>query len=128
MVVTAAVVISLTVIAVVAIASRSGGGGGGIGGFNACITQTRFLVLVRHQGGHSPVETIKERGRDAVVGEVVNDRGRDAVVGGVATDQPPTLGGAAAADGRYVMSTATPLGRDASAIEGCWDRSFPIAP
>ena len=28
----------------------------------------------------------------------------------------------------YVMSTATPLGRDASAIVGCWDRFLPIAP
>jgi hypothetical protein len=62
------------------------------------------------------VETIKDRVRDAVVGEVVTDR------------QLTTLGGAATANGRYVMSTATQLGRGATAIEGCWDRFFPIAP
>jgi hypothetical protein len=62
--------------------------------------------------------------------ETIEDRVHDAVVGEVATNRPPTtiLGGAAAANGRYVMSTATPLGRDASAIERCWDRFFPVAP
>jgi hypothetical protein len=115
---TAAAVISMGAFAVFAFVGSGGDGGnsGGVGAFNACITQTRFLGLVRHGYGNSFVETIKDRVRDAVVGEV-------------ATDRPPTtLGGAAAANGRYVMSTATPLGRDATAIEGCWDRFFPIAP
>lgn len=115
---TAAAVISMGAFAILAFVGSGGDGGnsGGVGAFNACITQTRFLVLVRHGDGNSVVETIKDRVRDAVVGEI-------------ATDSPPiTLGGAAAANGRYVMSTATPLGRDATAIEGCWDRFFPIAP
>src|SRR5579864_3388965 len=61
--------------------------------------------------------------------ETIKDRVSDAIVGQVAPGQPPTtLGGAAAANGRYVISTATPLGRDAIAIEGCWDRFFPLAP
>jgi hypothetical protein len=108
---TAAAVISMGAFAVFAFV-----GSGGVGAFNACITQTRFLGLVRHGYGNSFVETIKDRVRDAVVGEV-------------ATDRPPTtLGGAAAVNGRYDMSTATPLGRDATAIEGCWGRFFPIAP
>ena len=115
---TAAAVISMGAFAVFAFVGSGGDGGnsGGVGAFNACITQTRFLVLVRHGDGNSVVETIKDRVGDAVVGEVATDR------------SPTTLGGAAAANGRYVMSTATPLGRDATAIEGCWDRFFPVAP
>lgn len=115
---TAAVVISMVAFAVGAFVGsrRDGGDSGGMAAFNACITQTRFLVLVRHGSGSSVIETVKDRGRGAVVGEVASGR------------TPATLGGAAAATGRYVMSTATPLGRDASAIEGCWDRVFPIAP
>jgi hypothetical protein len=115
---TAAALISMGAFAVVAFVGSGGDGGnsGGIRAFNACITQTRFLGLARHGYGNSFSETIKDRMRHVAVGDV-------------ATDRPPsTVGGAAAANGRYVMSTATPLGRDATAIEGCWDRFFPIAP
>jgi hypothetical protein len=110
-----AAVISMGAFAMFAVVG-SGDGNSRVGAFNACITQTRFLVLVRHRDGNGFGETIKDRVRHTVVGEVVTDR------------SPTTLGGAAAANGRYVMSTATPLGRDATAIEGCWDRFFPVAP
>jgi hypothetical protein len=111
-----AAVISMGAFAVFAFVGSGGDGSSRVGAFNACITQTRFLFLVRHRDGNGFGETIKDRVRDAVVGEVVTDR------------PPTTLGGAAAANGRYVMSTATPLGHDATAIEGCWDRFFPVAP
>ena len=100
---------------VVVVAFVGASDGGGVGAFNACVAQTRFLVLIRHGYGNSFVETIKDRVRGTVVGEV-------------ATDRPPTtLGGAAAVNGRYDMFTATPLGRDTTAIEGCWGRFFPTA-
>lgn len=108
---TSAAVIWMGGLAVVAFVGS--GNSGGVRAFNACITQTRFLVLVRHGSEHSLIATIKDRGRGTVVGEV-------------AAARTHTLGGAAAVNGRYVMSTATPLGRDATAIEGCWDRFFPI--
>lgn len=93
-----------------------------IRGFNACITHTSFLVLRRQRNRRpdrepeNPIESITDRARGAVVGEV----------GGSST--AAHLGGAAAVGGRYLMSTATPVGRDAGAVEGCWDRVFPIAP
>jgi hypothetical protein len=93
-----------------------GGGRGAMAAFNGCIRQTPFLVLVRPGSGSGVIETIKDRGRGAVEGEVAS--GRASAI----------LGGAAAGNGPYVMSAATPLGRDPSAIEGCWDRFFPIAP
>jgi hypothetical protein len=103
--------------AVVAFVSGGGSsGGGGVGGFNSCITGIRSLVLVRHGRENDVVETIKDRTLGAVVGEVAAGR------------HPNTLGGAAAGNGRYVMSTATPLGRDAVSIEKCWDGFSPIAP
>ena len=124
MVATAAAVTSIIAFEVVALVGggHGGGNGGHVGGngrrmaaVNACITQTRFLVLVRHGSGNGVIEMIKDRD-GAVVGEIASGR------------TPATLGGAAAADGRYVMSTATPVGRDATVIEDCWDRVFPIAP
>jgi hypothetical protein len=121
MVATAAVLISMVAVAAVVVAGRGGGDGGkGDGGhiaaFNGCISQTGFLVLVRHGFGNGVIETIKDRAHGAVEAEVASGRA------------PTTLAGAAAANGPYVMSTATPLGRDASSIEECWDRFFPIAP
>ena len=115
---TAVAVIPMGAFAVFAFVGTGGDGGnsGGVGAFNACITQTRFLGLVHRGYGNSFVETIQDRMRDAVVGEVAPGR------------SPTALGGASAANGRYVMSTATPVGRDATAIQGCWDRFFPIAP
>jgi hypothetical protein len=110
---TAAALISGAVVVAVFV---GGGNSGGVRAFDACITQTRFLVLVRHGYGNSLVETIKDRMLDAVVGEV-------------ATDRPATtLGGAEGVNGRYDMSTATPLGRDATTVEGCWGRFFPLVP
>ena len=89
---------------------------GGVGVFNACISHTRFLVLVDRGSRNGVIETIRDRANRGLVGEVAAGRA------------PVTLGGAAAGDGRYLMSTATPLGRDASAIETCWDRFSPISP
>jgi len=94
----------------------SSGRGGGLPAFNACIRATGFLALVQHGSRQAVIETLRDRALRVVEGEVASGRAA------------PILGGAATADGRYLMSTVTPLGRDASAIESCWDRVFPIAP
>jgi len=114
---TTAAVIWMVTFAVVTFvdSGRDGRSSGSVAQVNSCITQTRFLVLVRHGSGNRVIETINDRVRGSVVGEVASGRW-------------PTLGGAPAANGRYVMSTATPLGRDATAIEECWDRVFPMFP
>ena len=122
MVATAAAVISMVVLAVAVLGGRGGGGGsafnggGGVVAFNGCVRHTRFLALIRHGSKRGVIETIEDPARGTVQGDVAFGRA------------PTILGGAAAANGPYVMSTATPLGRDASAIERCWDRFFPIAP
>jgi hypothetical protein len=118
---TAAALISMIAFAVVAVPGS--GRDGGVAAVNACITQTRFLVLVRHGSGNNVIEMIKDRAHGAVVGELAvlpSDREAEAF--------PVTLAGSGARNGRYVMATATPLGRDAAAIEGCTDRLFRIAP
>jgi hypothetical protein len=93
-----------------------GGRSAGLGVFNACIGRRQFLTLARDRSGSKVLEVIDDRARDAKVGEVTS--GRDA----------GTLGGAAAGNGRFTMSTAATPGRDAIAIERCWDRYSPIAP
>jgi hypothetical protein len=109
-------VLAAAVLAATAFLIAGCGASGGLEVFNGCITHIRFLALARHQRDHGVVDTITDRSRDAVVGEVTTKRGSQ------------TLGGAAATNGRYVMSTAAPLGRDAGAIERCWDRYSPVDP
>jgi hypothetical protein len=97
--------------------ATSGQGGryrSGLEGFNTCINGDHSLALMRHRPGSRVIVTIMDRQHGTIVGEV-------------ATGRTTTLGGAAAINGRYEMSTATPTGHDASAIERCWDRFFPIA-
>jgi hypothetical protein len=103
------------------VAGCGGGGGrvidaGDLVTFDVCVDHTQFLMTVRHGQGMGLVAIIRDRARHAVVGEISN---RHPLV---------MLGGAAAAQGRYVMSTATPTGRDAGAIERCWDRISPVSP
>ncbi len=100
------------------IAVTNTGDNGGLGVFNACLGQNRFLVLVRRGNQHGVIETLRDRKSGALMGEVVPNTG----------PLPVMLGGAAAATIRYVMSTSTPLGRDPSAIENCWDSYSPVAP
>jgi hypothetical protein len=100
-----------------AVVELSGSGdSGGLHVFNACIAQKQFLVLVGHGNRHGVIETVTDRKSGGLVAEVADNRA-----------DPMMLGGAAAVANRYVMSTATPLGRDASAIEECWDSYSPVA-
>jgi hypothetical protein len=101
-----------------AVALSTTGRSGGLGVFNACIDQKQFLVLARNGNRHAVIETLKDRKNGVLMGEVTHNTG----------PLPIMLGGAAAATNRYVMSTSTPLGRDPSAIEGCWDSYSPVAP
>jgi hypothetical protein len=109
-------VIAAGACAVVAVSDT--GDSGGLRVFNACIAQRQFLLLVHHGNQHGVIETLRDRKSGALVGEIA------------ANNRVPRsmLGGAAAATNRYLMSTATPLGRDPSAIEDCWDSYSPVAP
>lgn len=114
-------VVAFAVFAVVAI----GGSGGGVPAFNACISQTRFLFLAKHGSGNKVIEMIKDRARGAEVAEF-------ALLPSVRAAEPLSspfgIAGAETANGRYVLFTRAPLGRDASAIERCGEPEFPLVP
>jgi hypothetical protein len=106
----------MTALALIAVAGcgSDGAGNAKLSSFQDCVDARHFFVLTR-------------QGPDTRVLVTIRDRARGTVVGEVATGKHATLGGAAAKNGRYLMSTATPLGRDAAAIENCWDHFFPVA-
>jgi hypothetical protein len=117
MVASAAAVISVVAFAVVAFAVRDGGARPA---FNACISQTRSLVLGRHASGNKAIALIRDRAHGAVVGEFAllpSERAAEAF--------STTLAGSGAQNGRHVVFTTDPVGRDATAIELCFDRVFP---
>jgi len=94
--------------------------GGSTEGFNACISQSRFLVLTRHASVGTVTEMISDRARGAVVGEFARFASERAAGG----FQVP-LAGTGAANGPYAMFTEVPLGRDARTIQLCFGRVFP---
>ena len=120
----AAAVSSVVAFAGVAFVGR---GGGGAASFNACISQTRFLVLVRHGSGNNVIEMIKDRAHGAVVGEFARFPSQRAAMAGALPGMTPA--GFGAENGRYLVSTTFPaLDPDATAIENCWSRFFPLTP
>jgi hypothetical protein len=116
-----AAVLTIVAFAVVAFVGR---GGGAEAAFNACISQPRFLVLVRHGSGNNVIEMIKDRAHGAVVGAFAllpSERAAEALT--------TTLAGFGARSDRYVVLTRVPaLDPDATAIERCWDRTVVSAP
>lgn len=125
----AAAVTSTVALTAVAL-SGCGGGAPAVGhgpgqpeAFNSCVRQTRFLVVVPHRSGTTVIELIKARGHSAVVG------GFAALPSARAANLFPTANaGSGARNGRYVMFTTVALGRNASAIQDCFDRFFPPSP
>jgi hypothetical protein len=121
----AAAVSSVVAFAVFAVVAVGGSGGGGVAAFNACISQTRFLVLAKHRSGNKVIEMIKDRAHGAVVGQFAL---LPSVRAAEALPAPFGIAGAGAANGRYVLFTRAPVGRDASAIERCGEPEFPLVP
>ena len=83
-----AVLISMSVLT--ASAFSDGGRSDGMKQFNACIAGSRFLLLVRHPRGSIVVETIKDRARREVVGEVSVNRQPPVMLGGAAAEDEAT--------------------------------------
>jgi hypothetical protein len=122
-------VVAFAVFAVVAIGGSGGTGGGGgsgsVAAFNACISQTRFLAVEEHRSGNKVIEMLKDRAHGAVVGQFAV---LPSVRAAEALRTPFGIAGTGAVNGRYVLFTRTPLGRDASAIERCGEPEFPLVP
>jgi hypothetical protein len=122
-------VVAFAVFAVLAIGGSSGtsggAGSGSVAAFNACIGQSRFLVLAENRAGNKIIETLKDRANRAVVGQfAVLPSVREAE----SLRTPFGIAGSGAVNGRYVLFTSIPLGRDASAIERCGEPEFPFVP
>ena len=120
---------AFVVVAVRAIGASSstgaGAGSGSVAAFNACIGQARFLVLEENRAGNRIIEAIKDRANGTVVGQFAALR---SVRAAESLRTPFGIAGSGAVNGRYVLFTKTPLGRDASAIERCGEPEFPVAP
>ncbi|MGH2844342.1 MAG: hypothetical protein ACRDKL_12285 [Solirubrobacteraceae bacterium] len=95
--------------------------------FNACLSQKHFLVAKKYRSGHRVIDTIKDRATGVVVGELaVLPSLRAAETFTSTTIGPP--GGTGEGNGRMVLFTKAPTGRDTNAILTCSDPEFPVTP
>ncbi len=125
----APVLVALAVAVAVAVAVVlvcHGGGSAGVNTFNACIGQRRFLDTTERRSGHRVIDTIEDRAQGAVVGEFAVLPSPRAAGSFTGTIGPPS--GTGESNGRMVLLTRVPTGRDTNAILTCGMPEFPVAP
>ncbi len=109
---------ALVLVAVlVAVLITAGGGSNPMDTFNACLRTTHFLVAKKHRAGHRMIDVIRARATGAMVGEAAMLPSPRAAETFISAIGPP--GGTGARNGRMILFTRVPGGRDTSAIITC---------
>jgi hypothetical protein len=103
-----------------------GGGSAGVDAFNACIGQKHFLVTTKHGSGHRVIDTVNDRATGALVGVFAVLPSLRAAETFTSSIGPPS--GTGEGNGRMVLFTNVPSGRDANAIMTCSIPEFPLTP
>jgi hypothetical protein len=121
---TVAVVSAMVLIPVIALVIISNAGrSAGVDAFNACIGQKHFLVATKRRSGHRVIDTIKDRARGTVVGVFAVLSSVQERESFTSTIGPP--GGTGEANGRMILFTRIPDGRDTRVILACGTPEFP---
>lgn len=115
------VIVLIPVIALVII--LNGGRSVGVDAFNACIGQKHFLIATERRSGHRVIDTIKDREQGTVVGVFAVLPSAQDAESFASTIGPPS--GTGEGDGRMVLYTRVPYGRDTTAILTCSAPEFP---
>lgn len=97
-----------------------------VAAFNGCLNQKRFLVAEEHKSGRGLFDTIKDRAHGAVVGEFAVLPSLRAAERFTSTIGPPR--GTGERNGRMILFTRVPTGRDTNAILTCAAPEFPNTP
>lgn len=118
--------LAVVALAAVVIAVHGRGGSPGVDAFNACISQTRFLVTTERRSSHQIIDTIKDRANGTVVGEFAVLPSLRAAATFTSNIGPPK--GTGEGNGRMVLFTNIPTGRDTKAILTCGNPEFPLTP
>jgi len=94
--------------------------------FSACIGQKHFLVARTRRSGRRVIDRITDRATGVLEGEVAVLPSVRAAAMFTSSIGPP--GGTGAANGRMILFTRIPYGRDANAILTCSLPEFPVTP
>jgi len=113
------------VVLLVAVVITAGGGSNPVDTFNACLRNTHFLVATKHRADRRMVDVIRDRATGVMVGEVAVLPTVRAAETFTSSIGPP--GGSGARNGRMILFTRVPSGRDANAIITCSLPEFPPA-
>jgi hypothetical protein len=120
---TVAAVSAIVVIPAIALVIILNGGRGAVDAFNACIGREHFLIATERRSGPRVIDTIRDREHRTVVGVfAVLPSARDAES---FTSKVGPPNGTGEGNGRMILYTRTPTGRDTSAILTCGAPEFP---
>lgn len=114
-----------TLVAAVAISLfvASDGHGPGVSTFNACLSHKPFLTTTVRLSNHRVVDTIRDRASGSVVGELAMLPTVRARENFSTTRWLPA--GSGSANGRFLLLTHSPAGRDAQAMFTCSQTVIP---
>jgi hypothetical protein len=118
-------VVIVTVVAVVAaiVVVASGGHGPDVSTFNACLSHKPFFATTVRRSNGRVIDTISDRDSGEVVGEFAMFLTSRAARTFTGTIGPPS--GSGSANGRFLLFTRTPDGRDAQAMFTCSQPEIP---
>lgn len=94
--------------------------------FNSCLSQKHFLIAKEHKSGRRVLDTIEDRAQGIVVGVFAVLPSVQAAETFTSTIGPPT--GTGERNGRTILFTRVPNGRDTNAILTCAAPEFPNTP
>lgn len=112
----------VTAVAIVVVLANDGHGPD-VSTFNACLSRKPFLTTTVRRSNGRVIDTISDRASGEVVGKFAMFLTSRAAKIYTSTIGPPS--GSGSANGRFLLLTRSPDGRDAQAMFTCSEREIP---
>lgn len=117
------VIVTLVAVVAVVVVVANGGHGPDVSTFNSCLSREPFLTTVVRRSDGRVVDTISDRASGEVVGKFAMFLTSGAARAYSSPIGPPS--GSGSANGRFLLLTRSPVGRDAQVMFTCSEPEIP---